>query len=289
MSKPENFLSAEIFYNQKEALKYTQNSHIIQTQIEMTERCIEILAIPSEKKDCLILDIGCGSGLSGSVLTEHGYTWIGFDISPSMLKVAKENEVEGDLINLDLGQGFSIRPGTIDYAISVSALQWLCIAEKNIYNPFKRLKIFFSSLYKSLCIGARCAFQFYPDNADQIELITKAALESGFTGGVVVDYPNSSKKKKYYLFLQAGYTKESIEDVMKTIPKKTEDDDDEEEKKEEVDYIRKRNSKKREKYHKSVYKSREWILKKKERQRKQGRDVRPDTKYTGRRRKQNGI
>ena len=196
MSKPENFLSAEIFYNQKEALKYTQNSHIIQTQIEMTERCIEILAIPSEKKDCLILDIGCGSGLSGSVLTEHGYTWIGFDISPSMLKVAKDNEVEGDLINLDLGQGFSIRPGTIDYAISVSALQWLCIAEKNIYNPFKRLKIFFSSLYKSLCIGARCAFQFYPDNADQIELITKAALECGFTGGVVVDYPNSSKKKK---------------------------------------------------------------------------------------------
>ena len=38
----------------------------------MAERCVEILAIP-EAKPCLILDIGCGSGLSGSVLTDHGY------------------------------------------------------------------------------------------------------------------------------------------------------------------------------------------------------------------------
>ena len=40
---------------------------------------------------------------------------------------------------------------------------------------------------------------------------------------------------------------------------------------------------------KSVYKSRNWILKKKERERNKGRDVRPDTKYTGRRRKMKAI
>ncbi len=34
-----------------------------------------------------------------------------------------------------------------------------------------------------------------------------------------------------------------------------------------------------------VYKSRQWILEKKERQRRKGRTVRADTKYTGRRRK----
>ena len=184
----------------------------------MAERCVEILAIP-EDKPCLILDIGCGSGLSGSVLTEHGYNWIGVDISTSMLEVAKENEVEGDLINLDIGQGFNFRPGSFDYAISVSALQWLCIAEKKNYNVNHRLKCFFVSLYKCLAIGARCAFQFYPANPEQINIITKAALENGFTGGVVVDFPHSTKKKKYYLFLQAGFTKESIEDVMKAIPK----------------------------------------------------------------------
>ena len=246
----------------------------------MAERCVEILAIP-EDKPCLILDIGCGSGLSGSVLTEHGYNWIGVDISASMLEVAKENEVEGDLINLDIGQGFNFRPGSFDYAISVSALQWLCIAEKKNYNVNHRLKCFFVSLYKCLAIGARCAFQFYPANPEQINIITKAALENGFTGGVVVDFPHSTKKKKYYLFLQAGFTKESIEDVMKAIPKNEIDEDEKEEK---VDVIKERRKLKRQKYHESRYKSREWFLKKKSRQRKQGKDVRPDTKFTGRRR-----
>lgn len=255
------------------------------TQVELTERCLQILAIPEGRK-CLILDIGCGSGLSGSVISEHGHTWIGMDISESMLKIAKENEVEGDLINIDIGQGFAFRPGTFDYAISVSAIQWLCIAEKSTYNPYKRLKNFFSSLYKCLIIGARCCFQFYPDNPEQIDIITKSALENGFTGGVVVDFPHSTKAKKYYLFLQAGFTKESIDEVMAAIPKAEEDYEEEDEK---VDVIQKRRKKKRDIYHKAAYKSKEWIIKKKERQRRQGKDVRPDTKYTGRARKMKGI
>ncbi len=61
--------------------------------------------------------IRCGSGLSGEVLTEHGHTWIGLDISINMLTVAKENESEGDLLHCDMGQGFSFRPGSFDYAI----------------------------------------------------------------------------------------------------------------------------------------------------------------------------
>lgn len=30
-------------------------------------------------------------------------------------------------------------------------------------------------------------------------MITKAAMKAGFSGGLVVDYPNSSKAKKLYL------------------------------------------------------------------------------------------
>jgi 18S rRNA (guanine1575-N7)-methyltransferase len=33
----------------------------------------------------LILDVGCGSGLSGEILSEEGHLWIGMDIAPSML------------------------------------------------------------------------------------------------------------------------------------------------------------------------------------------------------------
>ncbi len=29
-------------------------------------------------------------------------------------------------------------------------------------------------------------------------------MKSGFSGGLVIDYPNSTKAKKYYLVLEAG-------------------------------------------------------------------------------------
>ncbi len=39
--------------------------------------------------------------------------------------MAKEREVEGDLLLGDLGQGLPFRAGAFDGAISISALQWL--------------------------------------------------------------------------------------------------------------------------------------------------------------------
>ena len=35
-------------------------------------------------------------------------------------------------------------------------------------------------------------------------MITTAAMKSGFTGGLVVDFPNSTRAKKYYLVIEAG-------------------------------------------------------------------------------------
>lgn len=65
----------------------------------------------------MLLDIGCGSGLSGEILDEDGHIWVGMDISPSMLEVALEREVEGDLFLQDIGQGLGFRPGSFDGAI----------------------------------------------------------------------------------------------------------------------------------------------------------------------------
>lgn len=70
----------------------------------MCERAIELLALP-EDESCLILDIGCGSGISGDTLDEAGHVWIGIDISQSMLNVAADREVEGDLVLGDMGHG----------------------------------------------------------------------------------------------------------------------------------------------------------------------------------------
>ena len=50
----------------------------------MTYRALELLNLPPDEP-AFLLDIGCGSGLSGEILDEEGYNWVGCDIAPSML------------------------------------------------------------------------------------------------------------------------------------------------------------------------------------------------------------
>jgi 18S rRNA (guanine1575-N7)-methyltransferase len=69
-------------------------------------------------------------------------------------------------------------------------------ADKTSHEPKKRIAKFFQSLYASLARGARAVFQFYPENPQQMELITSSAMKCGFGGGLVVDYPHSTKAKK---------------------------------------------------------------------------------------------
>ncbi|XP_044463241.1 uncharacterized protein LOC123194139 [Mangifera indica] len=107
-NRPELKAPPEIFYDAEEACKYTSSSRIIGIQAQLSERAIELLALPDDGVPRLLLDIGCGSGLSGETLSENGHQWIGLDISPSMLDIALEREVEGDLLLGDMGQVFAL-------------------------------------------------------------------------------------------------------------------------------------------------------------------------------------
>lgn len=51
----------------------------------------------------MILDIGCGSGLSGETLSENNHLWVGIDISRDMLDIAVERECDGDVYEVDMG------------------------------------------------------------------------------------------------------------------------------------------------------------------------------------------
>lgn len=289
-SRPELQAPPEIFYNASEARKYTTSSRIIEIQAKLAERALELLALPDDGLPRLILDIGCGSGLSGETLSEKGHIWIGLDISEAMLDVALERETEGDLFLSDIGQGLGFRPGTLDGAISISALQWLCNADKSCNDPRQRLKAFFTSLYRSLARGARAALQIYPQNAAQLEMISTAAMRCGFSGGLVVDYPHSTRAKKYFLCLLCGPAS-----VSSAVPKAKfgmeEDDSGSEvessdEERQTVAVTERRRPVKKRKLEIKKPKGRGWVLKKKEQRRNHGfSNVPRDTKYTGRKRK----
>lgn len=321
-SRPELTGPADLFYDEREARKYTSSSRVEYVQREISERCIELLNIPPGQRR-LILDVGCGSGLSGAALEASGHEWIGCDISRDMLQIAAERLVKTDdasaseeedeavsemheedeeedsegleedsedeemedgslgmsssnkrrrvaaksaeLIQHDMGLGLPFRDGTFDGAISVSAIQWLCYDNSSQQSAHKRLGRFFGSLYSILKRGSRAALQFYPQNDKQATLIATAAARAGFAGGIVVDFPNSSKAKKYYLCL-------SMDRSYRKPEGKTDDDD-------------QKNAARRKSKHRKPKKDRDWVLQKKAHQRRLGLAVRPDTKFTGRKRK----
>jgi 18S rRNA (guanine1575-N7)-methyltransferase len=234
----------------------------------MTHRALELLALD---RPSFILDIGCGSGLSGEILTDQEHTWIGLDISPSMLDIALQREgVEGDLFLADIGQGVSFRPGTFDAAISISAIQWLCNADSTTVSPQGRLRRFFDSLYASLRRGGKAVCQFYPKNDQQRNMITQAATHAGFGAGILED-DGGTKNAKIYLVLHvgggdvtgavAGLDGVVIEDSRRLA--------------------RALNGKRKQGETKG---SKQWIMRKKEQMHNKGKVVKASSKYTGRNR-----
>lgn len=272
MSRPEGTQAPDLYYDEKEARKYNSSSRMVNIQAEISARAIEMLALPTDRPS-YILDIGCGSGLSGQALEEAGHYWIGCDISRSMLEVASERDnINGDLIHHDMGLGLPFRPATFDGIISISALQWLCYSESSDRDPRLALNRFFASLYSILKRDARAVLQFYPESSEQAVLIAQCASKCGFAGGLVIDYPNSTKAKKYYLCL-------SFERTYK-VPKAMGALNGERG----VDIVARATSRRERGTTKPAVKSRDWIAKKKERMKRQGKEVKNDSKFTGRKR-----
>lgn len=285
MSRPEHLTAPQDYYVGETVKSYARNSRVQFIQRQMTLRAIEMLRLPpAERQKCLILDIGCGSCLSGEMIAYKGHDWVGVDISREMLLAAKEREFEElddgedeegeddsddydeddeeddeedeeeeeeeeedsrderafkgkmkqmgidvdeegqqgpksiheavglsvgrfkcDVVESDMGAGLPFRPGVFDGAISISAVQWLLVASSRDQVPERRIKKFFNALQSCLAPGARAVLQFYPENTDQINKLTLGATQCGFNGGVVVDYPHSTKARKYYLVLYSGH------------------------------------------------------------------------------------
>jgi 18S rRNA (guanine1575-N7)-methyltransferase len=196
-----------------------------------------------------------------------------------------------------MGQGMIFRPGSFDGVISISALQWLCNADSSDHIPQRRLKRFFTTLYSCLVQGARAVFQFYPESPDHLAMIQYAALQAGFNGGLVVDYPNSTRAKKYFLCLFAGESKnpkrKNILPKGLTGMEDGGDDDDDydsnDESDEEEETVRvlskidkRKHGKKPGGNQEKGESRRDWLKKKKERLRNKGVDVPHDSKRTGR-------
>ncbi len=264
--RPEHALPAGELYNDNTAYRYARSSRLSDVQTELATRCIELLAL--QDTPSLLLDIGCGTGFCTSAAEAAGHIVVGTDLSRSMLEEAAEDVEPGvDLLASDAGDGVPFRTGAFDGAISVSAIQWLCTAASSAQDPRRRLRVFFESLYAALRSRARAALQFYPENVRQMELITAAAARAGFSGGLLIDYPNSARAKKHYLVLTAGPPNPRL---AAPVPRGVDD--------------RVMMGGRRKAKHTGPSR-RDAVIEKKNRRRRQGHETRHDSKYTGRKRR----
>lgn len=55
---------------------HVSNDKSVAWQATLTERALELLALPDDGMPRLLLDLGCGSGLSGEELTNRGHMWV---------------------------------------------------------------------------------------------------------------------------------------------------------------------------------------------------------------------
>ena len=282
MSRPEHIAPASIYYNEDNAEKYADNSRMGKIQAQMCQRALQLLLLEEPLDTKLILDLGCGTGMSCATIVDNGLSFIGSDISEAMLREGVDRGFQegGDFVVSDMGSSMGFRDGLFDGVVSISALQWMLNADGGEkHEPYKRLKILFSSLRRVMKRGSRAVFQFYPESAEQVEMITSSAMRCGFGGGIVVDFPHSTRAKKTYLVIHTGFggptsgaavtgvSANSIATTPQTV----------------VTNISRNRSTHRPS--KNIVKSKAWVVNKKDRQRAQGKDVKSDSKYTGRKRK----
>jgi len=87
-------------------------------------RCAAALARVAGSCDH-VLDVGCGTGLSGVALRDAGFTRLdGCDFSPPMLERAAETGVYRRLFEADLNAGLNIDGDAYDHAVAVGVFSF---------------------------------------------------------------------------------------------------------------------------------------------------------------------
>ncbi|KAL3136492.1 hypothetical protein ABBQ38_005745 [Trebouxia sp. C0009 RCD-2024] len=96
--------------------------------------------------------------------------------------------------------GIPLKADSIDGAVSISAVQWLC----HLPNPKLALARLFRGLYRSLKLGCKAVMQVYLAGNSQVDLLLSSATAEGFSGGLYVGFPHRGLARKYFLCLSKG-------------------------------------------------------------------------------------
>lgn len=189
--------SINAYYDAQRTKAYTEK--LVRPQAVLATRCLELSGLDSSDSP-LVLDLGCGSGLSIEPLQRKGCTVIGVDLSLEMLRAAHKSGME--VIQADISEALPLRSALFDAIFSVSALQFLCDSAgrsaenraETCFDEAKRLLTRNRMAHDRMAhdrlehdrLNSRVAmavFQFHPENAEVDPLLLLHAASGSRADG----------------------------------------------------------------------------------------------------------
>ncbi len=125
LSKSYNLETEDDTLAHYEAWAETYDQELSENDYAQPQRCAAALINHVDKRDIRILDIGCGTGLSGVALKNLGFSNIdGCDFSSLMIEKAKDTDVYQRLFEADINKKLDIDTNTYDAAVAVCVLSF---------------------------------------------------------------------------------------------------------------------------------------------------------------------
>lgn len=99
------------------------DAEITENGYQTPRRCAQALARHCDNPEASILDIGCGTGLSGLAFRSAGFVNLsGNDLSQEMLDIAKTRDIYNNLTLADLNHPLDFAQGSFDVIAAVGVI-----------------------------------------------------------------------------------------------------------------------------------------------------------------------
>ena len=99
------------------------DAEITENGYQTPRRCAQALARHCDDKNAVILDIGCGTGLSGMAFREQGFTTLhGNDLSQEMIDIALSRQIYDEVSLIDLNNALDFAQGRYDVIAAVGVI-----------------------------------------------------------------------------------------------------------------------------------------------------------------------
>lgn len=196
-----------LYYNDERAVNYTKHNAIAQKGL--SERTWQLQRAQPPARAGVVLDLGCGTGLSSNLFASLGAPCvIGCDLSMAMLRFARRAGAAFDLVQADISRPLPFRDAAFAAALSVSTVQHLLQPAADGTPSAERLGTLFREVARTVARAGSdprsVAMQIHVDGAADALRVRDAALGAGVACALLVDQPYASDSRRWFLASEAS-------------------------------------------------------------------------------------